>query len=47
MSVKQRIRISILLEKMSGQEAYSEKLGLEDRSIFRGERIRKEGKEIC
>ena len=45
MSVEQRIRLSLLLEKMNEQQTYSEKLGLEDRSLFRGKEVRKEEKK--
>lgn len=38
-TVEQRIRIIILIEKMCRQKLYSEKLGLEDISKFHGERI--------
>ena len=48
MTVKRRIRLSILIEKMNKQKEYSKKLGLEDFSKFRGERIhREEEKESC
>lgn len=47
MSIKERIRLCILLEKMDEQKTYSEKLGLENKSKFHGERIKKEGNKIC
>lgn len=48
MTVKERIRLSILIEKMNGQKEYSKKLGLEDVSKLHGERIhREEEKESC
>lgn len=39
MSVEKRIRMSLLAEKMKKQKGYSEKLGLEDISVFRGRNI--------
>lgn len=39
MTVKQRIRTCLLLEKMCGQKEYSERLGLENRSRFHGKII--------
>lgn len=39
MSVEKRIRMSLLAEKMKKQKRYSEKLGLEDISVFRGRNI--------
>ena len=48
MTVKERIRLSILIEKMNGQKEYSKKLGLEDVSKLHVERIhREEEKESC
>lgn len=48
LTVEQRIRISILIEKMNKQKVYCEKLGLEDISKFHGKRIsREEGDVIC
>ena len=47
MTVEQRIKISILIEKMNEQKVYSEKLGLENISEFRGEKVRKEGDVKC
>ena len=47
-TVKQRIRMIILLEKMTKQKSYSEKLGIKNISKFHGEYIeREENKEIC
>ena len=43
MTIEQRIRMCLMIEKMHEYEAYSEKLGLEDWSKFHGKRI--EGKE--
>lgn len=43
MSVEQRIKICILIDKMNKYKLYSEKLGLEDVSRFRGERVGKKG----
>lgn len=40
MTVEQRIRACLLIEKMRGQESYSERLGLENRSRFHGKRIK-------
>lgn len=42
MSIKERIRLSLLIEKMNKQSSYSKKLGLEDKSTFHGVRIKKE-----
>ena len=39
MSVEQRIQICRLLEKMRFQKEYSEKIGIEDQSTFRGKNI--------
>ena len=47
-TVEQRIRMIILLEKMSKQKSYSEKLGIKDISKFHNEYIeREESEEIC
>ncbi len=47
-TVEQRIRMIILLEKMFKQKSYSEKLGIEDISKFHGELIeREESEQIC
>ena len=46
MPVEQRIRLCIMIEKMDRQKDYCKKIGLEDKSIFRGKRISKEEK-IC
>lgn len=40
MTVEQRIRRIILIEKMYEQEEFSERLGLENRSRFHGKRIK-------
>lgn len=40
MTVEQRIRRIILIEKMYEQEKFSERLGLENRSRFHGKRIK-------
>lgn len=45
MSVEQRIRLCLLIDKMDDQKEYSKKLGLENRSKFHGERIWGEEKE--
>lgn len=37
MTIKQRIRTCMLIEKIYGQMEYSERLGLENRSRFHGE----------
>lgn len=47
MTVEERIRMSILIEKMEKHKMYSEKLGLENISKFHGERIGMEEKNIC
>lgn len=47
MSVKERIQISLLIERINKQKAFSKKLGLEDRSKFHGEYIDREEEEIC
>lgn len=47
MTVEQRIRMCLLIEKIYKQKEYSEKIGLEDISKFHGERIGREEKEIC
>lgn len=44
MSVEERIRRSLLIEKMMRQKAYSKVLGLIDKSTFHGEQIQKEEK---
>lgn len=38
MSVENRIRTCLLLEKMSKNQGYSEKLGLSDESTFHGDK---------
>lgn len=47
MTVEQRIRRCILLEKMQKNKAYSEKLGLEDISTFKGKRVNDKEKNKC
>ena len=48
MTVDQRIRTCLLIEKMHEQKAYSEKLGLENISKFHGKRMDgEEEKQIC
>ena len=48
MPIEQRIRMSLLAKKMQEQKKYSEKLGLEDVSIFHGKRMNKKGgSKIC
>ena len=46
-TVAQRIRTIILIEKMNNQKEYSEKLGVIDISTFHGEIIEEEENEIC
>ena len=47
-TVEQRIRMIILLDKMVKQKSFSEKLGIRDISKFHGEFIeREESEEIC
>ena len=41
MTVERRIRMSLLAEKMKKQKEYSERLGLEDVSVFHGKDISK------
>lgn len=47
MTVDQRIRRCILLEKMQKNKAYSEKLGLEDISTFKGKRVNDKEENKC
>lgn len=48
MPVKQRILLCLLIEKINKNKEYSERLGLEDKTTFHGERIHdEEGKRIC
>ena len=47
MLVEQRIRISILIEKMNENKKYCERLGLENVSRFHGERVQKGEHERC
>ena len=46
MSVEQRIRMCLLIERIENHKLFGEKLGMENASKFRGEMVnRKEGKE--
>ena len=48
MSVQQRIRLCLLLEKMNVRKEFSKLLGLEDKTKFHGQDVRKtEEKDIC
>ena len=47
MTIEQRIRMCLMIEKMHEYEAYSEKLGLEDRSKFHGKRINGKEDKVC
>ena len=47
MTIEQRIRMCLMIEKMHEYEAYSEKLGLEDRSKIHGKRINGEEDKVC
>lgn len=48
MPVKLRIKFCLLIEKMNARKAYSERLGLVDKSKFHGQYVRKaEEKQIC
>ena len=42
MTVEQRIKRCLLIEKMHAKKEYSQKLGLEDKSKFHGSRIARE-----
>lgn len=42
MSVEQRVKICRLLEKIKFQEEYSEKIGVENLSTYRGEKLNTE-----
>ena len=42
MSVEQRVKICRLLEKIKFQEEYSEKIGVENLSTYRGEKLNNE-----
>ena len=44
MTIEQRIRRCLLIEKMYEHKVYSEKIGLEDMSKFHGKRINGEEK---
>lgn len=43
MTVERRVRMCLLVEKMKKQKAYSEKLGLEDLSVYRRKGISEAG----
>ncbi len=48
MNIEERIKISLLLERMYANKEYTEKLGLEDRSTLHGQQIyKKEETETC
>lgn len=48
MPTDQRIKISLLLEKMHGQQEFSQRLGIEDVSTFHRKRIvKEEEKKSC
>lgn len=47
MSAEERIRRSLLIEKMEKQKSYSRKLGLEDISTFHGKQIKKMEDKLC
>lgn len=50
MSVKERVRMCLLIEKIHKLKEYSERLGLEDVSTFNKKRVDSEekgGKETC
>ena len=48
MTIEQRIRRCLLLEKMCEQKEYSERLGLENRSKFHGKKIEeREEQKLC
>ncbi len=48
MTIEQRIRTCMLIEKIYEQAEYSERLGLENRSRFHGKNIEeKRGKNRC
>lgn len=48
MTIEQRIKTCMLIEKIYGQTEYSERLGLENRSRFHGKNIEeKGGKNRC
>lgn len=46
MTIEQRIRMCLLIEKMQEHKIYSEKLGLEDVSKFHGKRVSGEEESI-
>lgn len=43
MTVERRIRMSLLIEKMSNQKSFCERLGIENASTFRRKKIHTEG----
>lgn len=45
MNVEQRIRMSLLIEKMVNQKSFCEKLGMENASTFRRKKIHTEGEK--
>jgi len=47
MSIEKRILMCRLIEKMYEQKEYSQKLGIENRSVFRGEHMVRKEEEIC
>ncbi len=47
MTIEQRIRMCLLIEKMHEQKSCSEKLGLEDMSKLHGKRINGEERNTC
>lgn len=48
MTIEQRIRTCLLLERMCEQKKYSERLGLENRSKFHGKTIKeREEQKLC
>ena len=48
MTIEERIRTCMLIEKMFEQKEYSERLGLENRSRFHGKAIEeREEKQLC
>ena len=48
MPTEQRIRLCLLIEKIYEHREFSEKLGLEDKTTFRGQYVRKEEeKKVC
>lgn len=47
LDVQERIRRSIVIEKMQKNEEYCKKLGLENISQFQNKKIYGEEKEVC